>query len=263
MEIPAVKRKKWTAGNLTQLTVKRIVTAGTSLIVFLMCAFSLTSDVHAQNYAEQITRTVSVTQKLPFATTYIDMPDLYRGYEKLVSEGVMGERKIEAQVVYEGGNPVGVLSIKADETGQPVNQVIQRGTKVLKSETEDGREWKVSFIRPVDECPISEGFGGYPGHTGVDFAARGGSPVYAAAEGTVVMAQWYGEYGRCVIIEHADGTRTLYGHNRQLLVTRGQKVKQGQVIARVGTTGNSTGNHLHFEIRRGNAYLDALIYINK
>lgn len=85
-------------------------------------------------------------------------------------------------------------------------------------------------------------------HSGVDLAAPGGTNILAATDGTVKMAGWNGGYGNCVIIDHGGGISTLYGHASRLLVSKGQKVTKGQVIAKVGTTGNSTGNHLHFEV---------------
>ncbi len=85
-------------------------------------------------------------------------------------------------------------------------------------------------------------------HSGMDMAAPGGSPILAAANGTVRFAGWNGGYGYCVIIDHGNGIQTLYGHSSKLLVSRGQTVTRGQKIALVGTTGTSTGNHLHFEV---------------
>ncbi|MBQ2696227.1 MAG: peptidoglycan DD-metalloendopeptidase family protein [Clostridia bacterium] len=85
-------------------------------------------------------------------------------------------------------------------------------------------------------------------HSGMDMAAPGGSPILAAADGTVRFAGWNGGYGYCVIIDHGGGIQTLYGHSSKLLVSSGQKVTRGQKIALVGTTGTSTGNHLHFEV---------------
>lgn len=85
-------------------------------------------------------------------------------------------------------------------------------------------------------------------HSGLDMAAPGGSPILAAANGTVKFAGWNGGYGNCVIIDHGNGIQTLYGHSSRLLVSAGQSVTRGQKIALVGTTGTSTGNHLHFEV---------------
>ncbi|NLD20232.1 MAG: peptidoglycan DD-metalloendopeptidase family protein [Clostridiales bacterium] len=94
--------------------------------------------------------------------------------------------------------------------------------------------------------PIS---GVYSGHTGIDIGASYGSAVVAANAGTVIYSGWYGGYGNCVIVDHGGGISTLYGHNSSLLVSYGQRVSRGQTIARVGSTGNSTGPHCHFEVR--------------
>ena len=86
-------------------------------------------------------------------------------------------------------------------------------------------------------------------HTGLDIAASTGTPIKAAASGTVVFAGTKGSYGRMVIISHGNGVQTYYGHCSSLDVSVGQTVSQGQVIAKMGSTGNSTGSHLHLEIR--------------
>ena len=88
-------------------------------------------------------------------------------------------------------------------------------------------------------------------HTGIDIGADKGASIVAANKGTVIMAHYdkSGGYGNMVVIDHGDGITTLYAHASKLLVKVGDEVKAGQVIAKVGSTGLSTGNHLHFEIR--------------
>ena len=98
-------------------------------------------------------------------------------------------------------------------------------------------------------------------HTGIDIAAPAGLNVRAAANGVVTFAGWLGGYGNAVMLRHSDGKQTLYGHASALVVKRGQEVEQGQVIARVGSTGNSTGPHLHFEVLVGGAYQNPLDYL--
>lgn len=100
----------------------------------------------------------------------------------------------------------------------------------------------------------------YSLHTGVDIAGSGcnGDPVVAAAAGTVIKATYSNSYGNYVVIDHGGGITTLYAHSSKLLVKTGDKVKAGQEIMKVGTTGYSTGPHLHFEVRKDGKYLNPL-----
>ena len=101
-------------------------------------------------------------------------------------------------------------------------------------------------------------------HSGTDIGAPGGTPILTAADGTVTIANaidtWGGGYGYYIKINHNDTFDTLYAHCSSICVTVGQEVKQGEVIGYVGTTGNSTGNHLHFEVWQNGERTDALGY---
>jgi murein DD-endopeptidase MepM/ murein hydrolase activator NlpD len=97
-------------------------------------------------------------------------------------------------------------------------------------------------------------------HSGVDFGVDYGSPILAANAGVVIFAGWYGGYGQTVIIDHGNNTSTLYGHASDLYVTEGQTVQRGQVVASVGSSGLSTGPHLHFEVRVGGEPVDPMPY---
>lgn len=111
----------------------------------------------------------------------------------------------------------------------------------------------VNLIKPVSGV-ITSRFGSREsirasGHRGLDIAAPTGTPIKAAAAGTVTTSGVAGSYGKMVIISHGNGVQTVYAHCSQLLVSKGQKVSQGQIIGKVGSTGNSTGPHLHLEVR--------------
>ena len=93
-------------------------------------------------------------------------------------------------------------------------------------------------------------------HSGIDFAAGHGTPIQAAADGVVSRAGWGGGYGKVVRLGHADGLETRYAHMSSIAVAPGQRVSQGDVIGYVGSTGLSTGAHLHYEVRRGGAAID-------
>ncbi len=98
-------------------------------------------------------------------------------------------------------------------------------------------------------------------HAGVDFAEDYGSPITAADGGVVILADWYGGYGYTVVIDHGAGISTLYAHASQIKVSDGQTVKKGETIALVGSTGLSTGPHLHFEVRENGSPVDPIKYL--
>lgn len=123
----------------------------------------------------------------------------------------------------------------------------------------------ISFINPTTGT-ITSRFGQRWGraHTGVDIGAPKGTPIYAAANGTVTYSGNRNDgYGYYIILSNGNGITTYYAHCSELLVSAGQYVKQGQLIGKVGSTGNSTGNHLHFEIRVNGVAKDPLNYVYK
>ncbi len=103
--------------------------------------------------------------------------------------------------------------------------------------------------------------GVYKQHTGIDIGASYGTNVLAAADGTVIIAGWNNAYGNYVVINHGGGVTTLYGHNSSLTVSKGQKVSRGQVIAKVGSTGYSTGPHIHFEVQVNGSPVNPMSYL--
>lgn len=118
---------------------------------------------------------------------------------------------------------------------------------------------KELFIWPLN-APVSSGYGPRWGryHEGIDIDGDYGDTVMAAAEGQVVYSSKLGGYGNLIVIKHPKGFFTAYAHNKKNLVKKGKKVRQGQTIALVGSTGKSTGSHLHFEIRDKNGTYDPL-----
>ncbi|APY85966.1 M23 family peptidase [Streptomyces alfalfae] len=127
-----------------------------------------------------------------------------------------------------------------------------------------------TYVSPISGSYVSTGYqtGGAMwssgSHTGVDFHAASGTPVHAVGSGTVVEAGWGGAYGNNVVIKMNDGTYTQYGHLSSLGVTVGQTVTPGQQIGLAGSTGNSSGPHLHFEARTGAEYgsdIDPVAYL--
>jgi murein DD-endopeptidase MepM/ murein hydrolase activator NlpD len=128
--------------------------------------------------------------------------------------------------------------------------------------TGSGTPSAAGLVWPVNG-PVVSGYGMRWGrmHEGIDIAAGLGTPIRAAAAGTVIHAGWLGGYGNLVVLDHGDGLATAYAHASAILVGVGQSVAQGQTVSLVGSTGNSTGPHLHFEVRVNGSAVDPLLYL--
>ncbi|MCR4586112.1 MAG: M23 family metallopeptidase [Lachnospiraceae bacterium] len=144
------------------------------------------------------------------------------------------------------------------------------GIEAVAKVVEVGTIEPPTYIKPLSGGRISSTFGRRSApkkgastyHKGVDIAVPSGTSVWASSGGTVTRAGWAGGYGNVVCIQHADGKETRYGHLSKIYVKAGQKVRQGQVIAASGSTGVSTGPHLHFEIRIGGEAVNPMNYVN-
>jgi len=142
----------------------------------------------------------------------------------------------------------------------PVDDVIVRGTMEIPPTRPTG-----TYINPVEGGKFTSDFGKrgrYEKHTGVDIANRVNTEVVASDSGKVVFAGWRGNYGNYIIIEHGDGVETRYAHLRKLKVKVGEEVIQGQLIGLMGSTGRSTGSHLHFEVLKDGEIVDPNDYID-
>ncbi len=200
---------------------------------------------------------------VPFST--IENPDssLMVGTTKVVTPGVNGINRVEKKNTYINGVLTNEVMNEETVVSKPVDEVVNVGT-VLPDLSKYAIEYTGSGLAfPVasNSWSVSAYFGDDRGHKGIDLSAATGTPIVAAQSGTVTLSQWYYGYGNCVIIDHGNGFTTLYGHASQLLVRNGQHVKAGDLIALVGSTGDSTGSHLHFEISINGNRIDPAYYL--
>ena len=144
------------------------------------------------------------------------------------------------------------------------------GAQILKLQQETGPYSGGKMLWPVPSSGRITSYYGYrihpifkskKLHTGIDIGVPIGSAIVAASEGRVIHSDWLGSYGKAVLLDHGGGIVTLYAHNSVLSVKKGQWVERGNTIARAGSTGNSTGPHLHFEVRKNGAYVDPLPWV--
>ena len=209
----------------------------------------------------QVVKDVQYTDKLDYKTEKTETASLYKGNEKVVTKGQEGEASVTAEVTYMNGYEVGRTIVNTVVTKQPVTEKISVGTKdpqPTKGTTITGNG---KYAWPVAGGYISAYMGDGRGHKGIDIAAPKGTSIFAAEAGTVILAQKYYGYGNCVMIQHADGNVTLYGHQSKILVKNGQKVQKGELIGLVGSTGDSSGNHCHFEVRQNGKVVNPLNYV--
>ena len=180
------------------------------------------------------------------------------GTTKTVQKGEKGLNKVTVDVTYIDGIAQSETVIETQVIKEPVQEIIEVG-RYLPSVGVLTNAGSGAFGWPTGGgVRISRGFAGqYPAHNGVDIAGPYGTPIYASDSGIVTTAKYTNRgYGVYLIVDHGNGYQTVYGHCSSLLVGYGEQVQKGQLIARMGSTGNSTGNHLHFEIKSGNYRYD-------
>ena len=159
-----------------------------------------------------------------------------KGYEKLVAKGKMTQEKAD-EILAEA-----VRNASSDQVTAADGAAALSGVEL--------------FTLPVAPPPQVSGYDPENGHPGIDFAAEEGAEVYAVADGIVTTADYDAEKGNYVVLDHGGGLETEYQHLKSSLVSAGQSVVQSQVLGYVGSTGNSTGPHLHFEARQDSAPAD-------
>ncbi len=205
-------------------------------------------------------RHVEYTETIPFETKKVESSSLYKGSTRVSVNGKVGIRKVVADVTYVDNKEVSRNIISSTVTREPVTKVIEVGTKPRPKTVATG-----VMRRPVSGAIISSRYGYRRGsfHSGVDFALAKGNPVVAADGGTVTYAGWKrGGWGYLVIINHGNGRETYYAHNSKVTVSVGQKVAKGEQIAKVGSTGNSSGPHVHFEVHVNGRHVNPFNYIS-
>ena len=192
---------------------------------------------------------------------YIDDDTMWQGDSVVVSKGVYGTADTSALVTYQGTVEVSREIITQTVLTEPVTQVERRGTVPRPSWAPTGTFRWPTVGRLSSKFGNRYIFGKYSFHGGIDIANSAGTDIVAADGGIVTFSGTSGNYGKLIIIDHQNGYKTYYAHCSKLLVGVGAKVHKGQHIAEMGTTGRSTGNHLHFEVRYKNERKDPLKYL--
>ena len=188
---------------------------------------------------------------------YTDTDSMYQGDTKVTEQGEDGVALVTADVTYVDGYETERTVTSSTTLQEATTTRILRGTKERPRTASTGSySWPCSGTITSRYGYRSSGF-----HTGLDIAVPYGTAIKAADGGTVTFAGRQGGYGNLVIITHDNGSQTYYAHNSSLVVSVGDKVYKGQTVAKAGSTGNSTGNHCHFEIRINGSTVNPLNYL--
>lgn len=211
------------------------------------------------------TKEVEYNETIDYDTVTTEDPDMYKGDSVIESAGIEGEKKVTALVTYKDGVPVSTDVTSEIVLSEPVTQYMRVGTRETTTPVSTGSGGSGEYFWPVDGGYISAYQGDGRGHKGIDIAAPYGTPIYAAESGTVIETGdgWNGGYGNCVRVQHDDGNITVYAHQSSIAVSYGDYVVKGQLLGYVGSTGDSTGNHLHFEVRSYGTYANPLDYVSQ
>ena len=197
-------------------------------------------------------RSVTYTETIPFGTVTRENDAEYQDYRETVRQGQTGEAVVTAEIQTLDGEENERTIVARTVLRSASDEIVEVGTKNIGIGTG-------SFVRPVSGYTFTSAFKWRWGrlHSGVDLAVPEGTPVRASDNGKVILAENSGDgYGNYIILDHGNGFKTLYGHNSALCVSVGDIVSQGDLIAYSGSTGNSTGPHLHFEIHLDDEKVD-------
>lgn len=197
-----------------------------------------------------VDKVVTVSEAIPYGETVKESSKLMKGETQVVTKGVVGSKDVTYQISEYNGTTLEKVTLSEVVTKEPVNKVVNKGTATVATSSRSSSGSSSGVFSWPSKGTISSPYGkrGRGFHTGIDIANKKGTPVSAAAGGKVTSAGWSGGYGYCIIVDHGNGMKTRYAHLSKILVSVGDSVSRGEKIGEVGSTGNSTGPHLHFEV---------------
>lgn len=231
----------------------------------------LRSDIDAFDIAKRVidtlpVKTVSVVETetaVAYSTVTQKTAEKQIGYSEVTTKGVEGVNRVVESIVKINNEECERTQVSNTLVRPPVDEVILVGTaRIIAASPKKASTASSGFAFPL-RCSwtCSAGYGDGRNHKGVDLAADKGSDICAVLSGTVTFSGYDGGYGYSVVIDHGNGIQTRYAHASSLYVKCGQNVYQGEVIAAVGSTGSSTGNHLHFEVIVNGARMNPAPYL--
>ncbi|WP_337019999.1 M23 family metallopeptidase [Oceanobacillus massiliensis] len=201
-----------------------------------------------------------VKETVDYETEVIESEDMYKGEEKVKKEGKDGSKEVLYSIEKTNGKETGKTALDETITKEPVKEVIIKGTKVISRKGTGDMTWPA--VGGYISSQLGERWG--KTHKGIDIARPSSKDIRAADNGVVESAGYTnGGYGNKIVINHNNGMKTVYAHLDSIDVKVGQVVEKGSKIGVMGSTGNSTGTHLHFEVHKNGALKNPTDYVSK
>ncbi|QST00049.1 M23 family metallopeptidase [Pontibacillus sp. ALD_SL1] len=206
-----------------------------------------------------VTEKKRVEKTLEYDTEIRESDELYKGEQEVKQEGQDGSKNLEYEINKTNGKVISETVINEETMKEPVTKVVVKGTKVIPSRGTGNFKWPA--VGGVITSKQGPRWGAY--HKGIDIAGVSDRSILAADNGVVTEAGRDGGYGNKVVIDHNNGYKTIYAHLSSIKVSTGQTVKSGQTIGKMGTTGHSTGIHLHFEVYKDGNLENPLSHVSQ
>ncbi len=247
----------WSIASAYGTSVEHLLTINESLSENIKVGMEIRVEESVPRLSVKSVQTVSQVEPVPYEVEKINDDTIYENTTVVAREGKQGSARVLAKITKINGVETEKQVIESETIEAPVAQVEKIGTKKRPPTTGSG-----TFINPTFGS-LSSRYGARWGrrHTGIDIAGSYNSNIKAADGGVVTYSGWMSGYGNYVVINHENGYQTAYGHCASLCVSVGDRVAKGDVIAKMGNTGRSTGTHLHFEVKKNGAYVDPLGYV--
>ncbi len=214
-------------------------------------------------------KNVTTVEKLKYKTVYQQDVSQPLGYQELITKGKDGKQRVLSQIIYVNGKEQYRTVVATDVIQKAVDCVMKIGaqtygdTSIIGDGVATGTFiWPVPYTKVISS-PFANRWGRLHGAIDIADGSTNGKPIIATDGGTVIEADYNGSYGYYILIDHGNGFMTRYAHCSKLVVEAGEKVAQGQYIAKVGNTGYSLGAHLHFEVIKDGVLVDPLDYVQR
>ncbi|SOC08186.1 murein DD-endopeptidase MepM/ murein hydrolase activator NlpD [Ureibacillus xyleni] len=197
-------------------------------------------------------------EKIDFTKVVKENDSMYKGEKVVKQEGEYGKKEVEYVITELNGNRVEKAVTEETVLSEPSDRVVVVGTKVVSDRGTGAFAW------PTSGGYVSSNMGNRWGefHRGLDIARPSNYNITASDNGVVTFAGWDGTYGQKIVVDHNNGYETVYAHLSEIKVSVGQVVPQGSIIGIMGSTGRSTGTHLHFEVHKNGSYVNPLSLLN-